>query len=36
MTDEMLATSVGDVLDKRRLKALTARRDQLRVVSDTP
>lgn len=36
MTDEMLATNVGDVLDKRRLKALTARRDELRVASDTP
>jgi len=36
ITDEVLETKIGDVLDKRRLKALTARRDLLRVVPDAP
>lgn len=36
MTDEVLAAKVGDVLDKRRLKALTARRDELRAASESP
>jgi len=36
LTDEALAEKLGDVLDKRRLKALAARRDELLAEAGTP
>ena len=36
LTDEALAEKLGDVLDKRRLKALAARRDELLAEVGTP
>jgi len=36
LTDELLAEKFSDVLDQRRLKALTARRDELLAAPDMP